>query len=234
MKILDDVITEVKERGTKTIPGETLFKLYDTYGFPLDITAEIARENELVLDEAGFQEAMKTQQERARRAWVGQEKIKPVYQALKSAVSTKFVGYEQIESTGRVAAIIKDGVNVESAAIGDEIEVIFDKNPFYGESGGQAGDKGVGIGPGGGIDIADTIKSLDIVVSKAKVTNGSIMVGEEWVLKVNKGQRRGIARSHTATHMLQAALKQILGGHVKQGGPLVGPGRLRLCFIHFK
>ncbi len=234
MKILDDVIQQVKDSGTKTIPGETLFKLYDTYGFPLDITAEIARENELVLDEAGFQEAMKTQQERARRAWVGQEKTKPIYQSLKSAVSTKFVGYEQIESSGRVAAIIKDGVNVERASSGDEIEVVFDKTPFYGESGGQVGDKGVGIGPEGGIDIVNTIKPLDMIISKAKVNNGSIAVGEEWVLKVNKGLRRGTARSHTATHMLQAALKQILGGHVKQAGSLVEPDRLRFDFIHFK
>lgn len=234
MKILDDVIQKVKEKGTKTIPGETLFKLYDTYGFPLDITAEIAREHGLVLDDAGFQSEMENQRVRARRAWVGQEKIKPVYQSLKSVVSTKFVGYGQIESTGRVAAIIKDGVNVESAASGNEIEVIFDKTPFYGESGGQTGDKGVGIGPVGGIDIADTIKSLDIIISKAKVNNGTIMVGEEWVLKVNKGLRRGIARSHTATHMLQAALKQILGGHVKQAGSLVEPDRLRFDFIHFK
>ena len=234
MKILDEVISAVKERGTKTIPGETLFKLYDTYGFPLDITAEIARENELVLDEAGFRNAMDTQRERARRAWVGEEKIKPIYHSLKSLVATEFVGYEHIESRGKVAAIIKDGVNVERAAAGDEIEVIFDKTPFYGESGGQAGDKGVGIGPEGGIDIVDTIKPLDIIVSKAHVNNGSIVVGEEWVLKVNKGTRQGTARSHTATHMLQAALKQILGEHVKQAGSLVAPDRLRFDFLHFK
>ena len=234
MKILDEVITEVKERGTKTIPGETLFKLYDTYGFPLDITAEIARENELVMDEAGFRNAMDTQRERARRAWVGEEKIKPIYHSLKSLVATEFVGYEHIESRGKVAAIIKDGVNVERADSGDEIEVIFDKTPFYGESGGQVGDKGVGIGPEGGIDIVDTIKPLDIIVSKAHVNNGSIVVGEEWVLKVNKGTRQGTARSHTATHMLQAALKQILGEHVKQAGSLVAPDRLRFDFLHFK
>jgi len=234
MKILDEVITEVKERGTKTIPGETLFKLYDTYGFPLDITAEIARENELVMDEAGFRNAMDTQRERARRAWVGEEKIKPIYHSLKSLVATEFVGYEHIESRGKVAAIIKDGVNVERADSGAEIEVIFDKTPFYGESGGQVGDKGVGIGPEGGIDIVDTIKPLDIIVSKAHVNNGSIVVGEEWVLKVNKGTRQGTARSHTATHMLQAALKQILGEHVKQAGSLVAPDRLRFDFLHFK
>ena len=234
MKILDEVITEVKERGTKTIPGETLFKLYDTYGFPLDITAEIARENELVMDEAGFRNAMDTQRERARRAWVGEEKIKPIYRSLKSLVATEFVGYEHIESRGKVAAIIKDGVNVERADSGAEIEVIFDKTPFYGESGGQVGDKGVGIGPEGGIDIVDTIKPLDIIVSKAHVNNGSIVVGEEWVLKVNKGTRQGTARSHTATHMLQAALKQILGEHVKQAGSLVAPDRLRFDFLHFK
>ncbi len=234
MKILDDVIREVKENGNKTIPGEILFKLYDTYGFPLDITAEIARENDLVLDEAGFQGAMETQRERARRAWAGQEKIKPVYQSIMSVVSTKFVGYERLESAGRVSAIIKDGVSVERAFSGDEIEVAFDSTPFYGESGGQVGDKGVGIGPEGGIDVTDTIKPLDVIISKAKVTSGSIRIGEEWVLKVNKGLRRGAARSHTATHMLQAALKQILGGHVKQAGSLVEPDRLRFDFVHFK
>lgn len=234
MKILDDVIQNVKEKGSNTIPGDILFKLYDTYGFPLDITTEIAQENELVLDETGFRSEMENQRERARRAWVGQEKIKPVYQSLKRSVTTSFVGYEKIESTGRIAAIIKDGVNVERASSGDDIEVIFDKTPFYGESGGQIGDKGVGIGPGGGIDIVDTIRPLDIIISKAKVTNGSVSVGEEWVLKVNKGLRSGVARSHTATHMLHAALKQILGGHVKQAGSLVEPDRLRFDFTHFK
>lgn len=234
MKILDDVIRQVKEKGSRTIPGETLFKLYDTYGFPLDITAEIARENELVLDDAGFQEAMETQRERARRSWVGQEKIKPVYQSLKSKVSTGFTGYEQIESTGRIAAILKDGINVEMAVSGDEIEIVFDKTPFYGESGGQVGDKGVALGPEGSMDITDTIKPLDIIISKARVTSGAVKVGEECLLKVNKGLRQGTARSHTATHMLQAALKQIVGGHVKQAGSLVEPDRLRFDFIHFK
>ncbi|MCC7202640.1 MAG: alanine--tRNA ligase [Nitrospirae bacterium] len=234
MKILDDVIRQVKEKGSRTIPGETLFKLYDTYGFPLDITAEIARENGLVLDDAGFQEAMETQRERARRSWVGQEKIKPVYQSLKSRVSTGFTGYEQIESTGRIAAILKDGVNVEMAVSGDEIEIVFDKTPFYGESGGQVGDKGVALGPEGSMDITDTIKPLDIIISKARVTSGAVKVGEECLLKVNKGLRQGTARSHTATHMLQAALKQIVGGHVKQAGSLVEPDRLRFDFIHFK
>jgi alanyl-tRNA synthetase len=187
-----------------------------------------------VLDERGFQDAMERQRERARRAWVGEDKVKPVYQTLKSSVSAKFAGYEQLETRGRVVAIIKDGVTVEKGASGDDIEVVFDITPFYGESGGQVGDKGVGTGPEGGIDIIETVKPLGIAVSKARVTNGSIGVGEEWALKVNRTLRLATARSHTATHMLHAALKEIVGEHVKQAGSLVAPDRLRFDFIHFK
>ena len=233
-KILDDVIQQVKKSGKKTIPGEELFKLYDTYGFPLDLAAEIAREQNLILDEKGFNDSMEIQRERARQAGLGEEKIKPVYKTLKSSVTTKFVGYEQSEVRGHVVAIIKDGVPVDSAGSGDDIEIVFDTTPFYGESGGQVGDKGVGIGPEGAIDIADTVKPLDIIINKAKVTTGSVKKGEEWVLKVNRPSRQATARSHTATHMLHAALRQTVGEHVKQAGSLVAPDRLRFDFIHFK
>lgn len=233
-RILDAVIHRVKESGQMILPGEELFKLYDTYGFPLDLTSEIAREHNLILDERGFNEAMERQRERARRAGLGEEKIKPVYKTLRSSVSTRFVGYEHLEARGQVVAIIKDGVIVNSARSGDEIEVVFDPTPFYGESGGQIGDKGIGVGPEGGIDIIDTVKPLDVIVNKARVTTGSVKVGEEWALKVNRTARQATARSHTATHMLHAALRQVIGEHVKQAGSLVAPDRLRFDFIHYK
>lgn len=234
MKILDDVIRKVQERGENIVPGEDLFKLYDTYGFPLDLAADIAQEHHLRLDEKGFNGAMEVQRERARRAGLGEEKIKPVYKALKSSVSTRFVGYEHTEARGEALAILKDGNQVDRAGSGEEIEVVFNPTPFYGESGGQVGDKGIGVGPEGGIEIIDTVKPLDIIVSRARVTTGSIAVGEEWVLKVHRTSRQATARSHTATHMLHAALRQIIGEHVKQAGSLVAPDRLRFDFIHFK
>jgi len=234
IKILDDVIRRVEEKGEKIIPGEDLFKLYDTYGFPLDLAADIAQEHHLRLDEKGFNEAMEVQRERARRAGLGEEKIRPVYKALKSSVTTEFVGYEHLEARGKVVAILKDGNPVERAESGDEIEVVFNPTPFYGESGGQVGDRGVGTGPEGGIEIIDTVKPLEIIVSRGRVTTGSISVGEEWILKVNRTTRQATARSHTATHMLHSALRQVLGEHVKQAGSLVAPDRLRFDFIHFK
>ncbi len=233
-RILDDVIQQVKERGKKTIPGEDLFKLYDTYGFPLDLASEIAREHHLILDEKGFNDAMEVQRERARRAGLGEEKIKPVYKTLKATVATRFTGYEHLEARGKVVAILRAGVLADSAKSGEDIEVVFDSTPFYGESGGQVGDKGIGIGPEGGVDIVDTVKPLDMIVNKAQVTTGSIKVGEEWILKVKRITRQATARSHTATHMLHAALRQTVGEHVKQAGSLVAPDRLRFDFIHFK
>ncbi|MDD5435025.1 MAG: DHHA1 domain-containing protein, partial [Nitrospira sp.] len=142
--------------------------------------------------------------------------------------------YEQLEQTGKVLAIIKDGNIGSSAVSGDEVEVVFDPTPFYGESGGQIGDNGIGIGPGGGIEIMDTIKPLDIIINKVRVTSGSIRAGEEWILKVSRAFRKATARSHTATHLLHSALRQVIGEHVKQAGSLVAPDRLRFDFIHFK
>ena len=206
-RILDDIIKQAQESGKRMIPGEDLFKLYDTYGFPLDLAVDIAKEQDLVLDEEGFRQAMEQQRERARRAGLGEDKISPVYKTLKSGnVATQFAGYEHLETRGQVAAIIRDGVVVNSAKAGEEIEVVFDVTPFYGESGGQIGDQGIGIGPEGGIEMTDTIKPLDIIVHKARVTTGSITKGEEWVLRVNRTSRQATARSHTATHMLHAAL----------------------------
>ncbi|MBI5406765.1 MAG: alanine--tRNA ligase [Nitrospirae bacterium] len=235
IRILDDIIKRAQEGGKRMIPGADLFKLYDTYGFPLDLAVDIAKEQDLVLDEEGFREAMEQQRERARRAGLGEDKINPVYKTLKSGnVATQFAGYEHLETRGRVAAIIRDGVVVNSAKAGEEIEVVFDITPFYGESGGQIGDQGIGIGPEGGIEVTDTLKPLDMIVHKARVTTGSITKREEWVLRVNRTSRQATTRSHTATHMLHAALRQTIGEHVKQAGSLVAPDRLRFDFIHFK
>ena len=233
MKILEDLIGDLLNRGEKYIPGEELFRLYDTYGFPVDLTAEIAREKGLALDEKGFHRAMEEQRERARRAGLGEKKVKPIYKEL-GLSQPAFVGYETMETTGHVIAIIKDNTSVTGAYRGEEIEVIFDPTPFYGESGGQIGDRGVAIGPKGTLNIVDTQKPLGLIVHKARVVDGEIRVGEEWILKVNRNMRKATARSHTATHMLHAALRSVVGSHVKQSGSLVEPDRLRFDFSHFK
>jgi alanyl-tRNA synthetase len=229
--------TEIeKRRGEKTLPGDVVFKLYDTFGFPVDLTQDIARERGLALDYAGFDKEMSKQREKSRKAWKGsgEDELEPFYRDFVSGgLSVHFTGYDRTRDTGRVTAIIKEGALVDSAEEGDQVEIITDRTPFYGESGGQVGDKGAIEGEGGVAEVTDTKKPLpNILVHHSIIKKGSLWVGDEVQLKVNEKLRQGAETHHSATHILHAVLREVLGTHVGQAGSLVAPGRLRFDFTH--
>lgn len=237
MELLNKVIWETRQRGEQVIPGEEVFKLYDTYGFPLDLMDEIAREQGLTLDMPGYERAMEEQRARARKSWKGsgESQVDPAYLTLsKTLPPTEFVGYETLESDVEVLAILKDKIPVDTASSGDEIELVFDKTPFYGESGGQVGDKGILRLSEGEVVISDTQKPVpQLHVHKGKVKRGTIQKGQRGRAVVDPDSRQRTVLNHTATHILHATLKQVLGDHVKQAGSLVAPDRLRFDFSHF-
>ncbi len=235
MVILDKLMKELKSSGKDTIPGNELFKLYDTYGFPLDLAQDIAEDNKLKIDEQGFAKEMELQKTRARALWVrAAEEASGIYRGiLKQSGSTKFLGYETLQTEGTVNALIKDGVSVEEAKEGEEVEIILDKTPFYGESGGQVGDKGSIKADGLRIEVLDTRKFNEILLHITTIKKGTIRAGMTVYVSVDEGRRKSIMRNHTATHLLHSALKAVLGDHIKQAGSLVVPERLRFDFTHF-
>ena len=230
-----EVITRVKDQGKQVVPGEEAFRLYDTYGFPLDIATDMAREHGMAVDEAGYQAAMEQQRERARRAWVVKEAA-PYYQdAVSRFGTTEFVGYDSLEEEVRLLGILKGGKPAKRAIAGEVVELVFDRTPFYGESGGQAGDQGLLEHPSALTEVHATIKPVPgLFVHQGIVTQGEIVEGETYRAVVSRAVRLGAARNHTATHILHATLREILGEHVKQSGSLVAPDRLRFDFSHFK
>ncbi|TAN45676.1 MAG: alanine--tRNA ligase [Nitrospirae bacterium] len=234
MRLLDDVISKMKE-GQKTIPGDELFKLYDTYGFPLDLARDIALDKHLVIDEAGFHREMEMQRERARASWVGEdEAIATVYKELASEIGeTVFVGYQTLESESIVKAILKDGKVVTQINAGDEAELFLDKTPFYGESGGQVGDTGIISNGEIEVDVINTKKEVSLHAHVVKLKQGSLKVWDKVKCSVDTASRRATARNHTSTHLLHTALRSVLGDHVKQAGSLVSPDRMRFDFAHF-
>ncbi len=227
----------LKQDGRRLIPGELIFKLYDTYGFPVDLTEEIARDEGLSIDRKGFEEAMEAQRARARESWKGsgEEGLKEVYKTLAAQnLKTEFVGYEHLEAEGRILNIFKGDRQAEVGLEGEEVEVVADRTPFYGESGGQEGDQGTLTGNGSRMEVNRASRPLpDIIVHHGTVKAGKLRVGDILNLKVDSGSREKTALNHTATHLLQAALRQVLGDHVKQAGSLVAPGRLRFDYTHF-
>ncbi len=237
LRLWGEEIRKLKEGTMKVIPGELIFKLYDTYGFPLDLTEEIARDEGFTLDKQGFEESMEAQRERARESWKGSgdEALRDVYKSLAALkLKTEFVGYERLESEGKILKIFKGEAEVESGKAGEEVEVITDRTPFYGESGGQAGDQGVLSRNGARMEISRATKPLpEVIVHHGTVKSGILRVGDTLTLRVNPDTRGRTALNHTATHLLQAALRQVLGDHVKQAGSLVAPDRLRFDYTHF-
>ncbi|MBZ0155898.1 MAG: alanine--tRNA ligase [Alphaproteobacteria bacterium] len=235
LRILDEVIGRVKKIGERTIPGGELFKLYDTFGFPLDLARDIAVDNHLLIDEAGFHREMEIQRERARASWVGEEEaIASIYKELAAEVGdTVFVGYDTLESESVVKAILKDGRVVTEASEGDEVELLLDKTPFYGESGGQVGDTGMIYGPGAEIEVVGTKKEVGLHAHVARIKRGGVKVWDTVRCSVDREMRMAAARNHTATHLLHTALRAVVGEHVKQAGSYVSPGRLRFDFAHF-
>jgi alanyl-tRNA synthetase len=237
MRVLARVSAEVRHRGEAQIPGEEVFKLYDTYGFPLDLTEEIVRDQGLALDLTGFERAMDHQREQARAAWKGsgEEAVNPVYPTLAERLgSTRFLGYDTLEAQGRVLAILKNAQLVEAAEEGSEVEIVVDQTPFYAEGGGQVGDTGLLVNPHVILEVKDTRRPMhDLIVHRALVKRGRVGVQEVLHARVESHRRQAIALNHTGTHILHATLKQVLGDHVKQAGSLVAPDRLRFDFTHF-
>ena len=228
MRILSDAISQL---DGKEIPGEVVFKLYDTYGFPTDLTADIARERNLTLDMAGFDREMEAQRERARAASqfgsadTGDIQLSDV---------TEFVGYDSLEDESTVIGIIVDGAQVDQADADQQALVVLDRTPFYAESGGQAGDTGQLIADGVVLNVTDTVKSGDAFLHQGKSVNGSLAVGDKVQSVVNRPLRDATRLNHSATHLMHAALRKILGEHVNQRGSLVNAERLRFDFSHFE
>lgn len=237
LPILNDLVDKARASGRSLLAGEQVFKLYDTYGFPLDLIAEACKEQQMQLDEAGFQRALEEQRERARKtAGFDAVAAKPIVMEVAGRVGpTTFVGYDGLRATAVIQAILKGDRLVKEAVEGDEVELVLDVTPFYAEGGGQAGDQGSLAGPDGRITIQDTTRPAPtVVVHKGKVSAGQIREGERVEASVNPVSRQDAARNHTATHLVHAALRELLGPHVRQYGSLVAPNRLRFDFAHFK
>jgi alanyl-tRNA synthetase len=237
LAILNDEVAALRGAGENVIPGDVLFKLYDTYGFPTDLTADIVESEGFTIDDAGFELCMERQRAQAREHWKGsgEEGIAQVYKELHSnGVRGQFVGYDEMTTYSPVLAIIRDGVSVNSAVEGDSIAVITEKTPYYGDSGGQKGDCGTISTGNSHLDVVAASRPfVDMVVHHAVVKEGVVKIGDAADLKISRTDRVDTCRNHTATHLLQSALRQVLGDHVKQAGSLVSQGRLRFDFTHF-
>ena len=228
LKILEQDLAELKG---SMVPGDVVFKLYDTYGFPMDLTGDIARERNLTLDEAGFEREMEAQRERARSA----SAFGLDYNSLvKVDVATAFTGYTTTEGNATVVALYKDGQAVEQLAEGEQGVVILDTTPFYAESGGQVGDTGYLLAGSARFDVRDTTKTGGAFLHHGQVASGSLKVGEQVQAQVDADVQHATSLNHSATHLLHAALRQVLGDHVQQKGSLVDSQRLRFDFSHFE
>jgi alanyl-tRNA synthetase len=234
LKLLNDTLSDIKAKGQKEIPGQLIFKLYDTYGFPLDIFRDVVRDKNMSLDIQGFNNAMEGQRAKSRSIAVFSE-VSDAYKKLSAeGIKPEFVGYDKLSCNAKVLVIVEDGNEVQKASSGKRIEVITDFTPFYAESGGQVGDKGKITGPNLDMDVSDTIKDpTGLIIHKGKIIKGSIKKKETVKLTIDRAARDATERNHTATHILHYALRQVLGDHVKQAGSLVAPDRLRFDFTHF-
>jgi len=233
MRILDEETAQLKG---KTIPGTVAFKLYDTFGFPMDLTRVIGASRGLDVDEAGFDKAMDEQRNRGEFQGSGEVAVEAVFQTvLDRAGSSRFLGYESTSAASEIVALVADGKESQSIAAGHAgtVAVICRETPFYGEQGGQVGDTGTVKGPQGSFTVTDTKKPLSpLTVHLGTVSQGSLKVGDRVELAVDVGRRDEIRRNHSATHLLHWALRKVLGGHVAQKGSLVNPDRLRFDFSH--
>jgi alanyl-tRNA synthetase len=236
LELLDGLLAELARRGQTEISGKDAFKLYDTYGFPVELTREIARVQDVFVDLDGFDQEMDKQRERARKAELfatGQKAALESASLSRSYETTPFVGYHELKHNSVVIDIFVDGGTAEAIDAGQEASLVLETTPFYGEMGGQVGDAGEIHGVSGVFSVADTIRvPPDIIVHQGKVVEGSLAVGDEVEAEVSETRRLDIARNHTATHLLQYALRQVLGEHVQQRGSLVAPDNFRFDFSH--
>ena len=235
--LLNNLISQYKAKNVSVLKGEDVFKLYDTYGFPHELTKEIALEQDLTIDEKGFEQEKKLAQEKSRGAWSGSgEQDITFYSVLhKECGDTTFEGYTQNSSSVKVIALVKDGKKVESLSKGEKGELILSNSPFYAESGGQVADTGIMFNESVNIEVTDVTKPIGkLFVHKVIVEKGQVKAGDVLTASINTDKRNQTARHHTATHLLQKVLRSVLGNHVAQAGSLVGPDNLRFDFNHFK
>lgn len=230
--IIEEELAAAKRSRDRRLHGEAVFRLYDTYGFPIDLTELIAQEHGLDIDMAGFEKRMEEQREKGRKAWKGSMKIR---RGTRGLTSCRFDGYDRLEEKSSVVAILKGEDRVGRAGCGDEVEVLTAATPFYPEGGGQVGDRGVFEGKNLRAEVSDTQKGEEgAILHRLKVEEGELKEGEEVLLKVDSIRRVGSMHHHSATHLLHAALREVLGKHVRQAGSLVEPERLRFDFAHFE
>ena len=234
LKILNDGLADLRAKGQTRVSGDLIFKLYDTFGFPVDIIQDVVRDEELSLDMEGFDKSMEEQRERSKSIATFTT-ISDAYKNLSAAgVMPEFVGYDKISCKSKVLLLVEDGRETRSAVGGQTVEVVVEVTPFYGEAGGQAGDTGKITGENLELVVTDTIKDpTGLIIHKGKIISGSIKKGETVNLIVDRANRDATECNHTATHILHFALRSILGDHVKQAGSLVAPDRLRFDFTHF-
>jgi alanyl-tRNA synthetase len=233
LKKVEDILTQAREQGKTEIGGEEAFMLYDTYGFPLDLTEDVAEENGFTVDKDGFNNMMEEQRQRAREAGKGENAFARdiiIAELLKDIKPTEFSGYEKLEDTAVLQALIMDG-KLHKTATDQEVLLVTATTPFYAESGGQVADSGIIIGKSGKMQVKDVQKTSSWIIHQG-VLEGTFKVGEKLQLEVNQEQRTATARNHTATHLLHRALRQVLGEHAQQKGSLVEPSRLRFDFSH--
>lgn len=238
LRLLQELVDKAKSSGQDQIAGEDVFQLYDTFGFPLDLTREILAQDGLQVDEAGFRRAMEAQRERARKSRTAHgylDSSLEAYKELAGVVTTEFVGYDCLAADAKIMGILVDGHSVDSAKEGDQVALILDRTPFYAESGGQVGDQGSIETATGVVRITDVQKPVEGLVSHLGVVEkGYVAAASPAKAVVAVDQRLETARHHTATHLLHKALKDVLGDHVNQAGSYVGPKRLRFDFTHFQ
>jgi len=236
LELLDGIMAELAGRGEKEISGKQTFKLYDTYGFPAELTTEVAHERGLSVDLEGFNREMEKQRARARKAELfapGKEAAREAASLARSYDTTPFVGYHNLKHRSVIIDLLVDGAPAEAVNQGQTASLILETTPFYGEMGGQVGDTGEIRRAGGKFSVADTVRiPPDIIIHQGQVAEGSFSVGDEVTAEVDGERRRDIARNHTATHLLHLALRRVLGEHVQQRGSLVAPERFSFDFSH--
>ncbi|MGD2037150.1 MAG: alanine--tRNA ligase, partial [Desulfobacterales bacterium] len=234
LKLLNDTLSEIKTRGETRVPGDVIFKLYDTYGFPVDIVRDVVRDENMSLDLEGFDSAMDAQRARSRSVATFAS-ISDAYKKLSArGFKPEFRGYEMLTSDSKVKLIVEGGSEIAEAVAGQSVELVTDETPFYAESGGQVGDSGKITAKNFEMKVVDTIKDpTGLIIHKGNIIAGKITKGQKVTLSVDGAKRKATALNHTATHILHAVLREVLGEHVKQAGSLVAPDRLRFDFTHF-
>jgi len=234
LRVLNDALAEIRAKGDKQVPGDLIFKLYDTFGFPVDIVRDVVRDEGLTLDTDGFETRMEKQRQQSRSKIAFSGAIDAYRQLSAAGEKPEFVGYGTLSCEAQVVLIVRDEKGVDAAEAGAAVEVVTTATPFYGEAGGQVGDHGTITAPGLEMVVDNTVKDpTGIIIHKGKIKTGRLENDQTVMLTVDEQRRDAVACNHTATHILHAALRQVLGDHVKQAGSLVAPDRLRFDFTHF-